>query len=98
MQSPKGETHWNTGTYKEITQGQRIVSSFSFADENGNLVPGKQVKVPGCWPDEILVTVEFLEQDGKTFVSVKEEGIPLIMKVLAKMGWEQQFDKFDKLL
>lgn len=98
MRSPKGETYWNTGTYDEIVPNRKIVSSMSFSDENGKVLRGSEIPVPGAWPDEISVTVEFTPQDGKTHVKVFESGIPLLMKVLAKMGWEQQFDKFEALL
>lgn len=98
MKSPKGEMFWNTGSYKEIVAHKRIVSTMSFSDENGKVVPGSEVKVPGKWPDEITVTVEFKEADGKTRVTITEVGIPLIMKMFAKMGWQQQFDKFETLL
>jgi uncharacterized protein YndB with AHSA1/START domain len=98
MRSPKGEMFWNTGTYKEIIPGKKIVSTMSFSDENGRVVPGSEVKVPGVWPDEILVTVEFKTVEGKTQVTIQEVGIPLIMKLMAKMGWEQQLDKFEVLL
>jgi hypothetical protein len=54
--------------------------------------------VPGKWPDEVSMIFEFKEVDGKTQVTLKEIGIPLIMKMLAKMGWEQQFDKMEALL
>jgi uncharacterized protein YndB with AHSA1/START domain len=98
MKSPSGEMHWNAGTYKEIIPQSRIVSAMTFSDENGKMVPGAEVKVPGSWPDEITLIVEFKEAGGKTLVTIQEIGIPLIMKVFAKMGWEQQFDKFEKLL
>jgi uncharacterized protein YndB with AHSA1/START domain len=98
MKSPQGEMFWNAGTYKEIIPNQKIISSFSFSDETGQIIQGKDVKVPGDWPDEVMVTVEFSENNGKTTVHVTETGIPLIMKLMAKMGWEQQFDKFEALL
>jgi uncharacterized protein YndB with AHSA1/START domain len=98
MRSPKGEMFWNTGTYKEIVANKKIVSTMSFSDENGKVVPGTDVPVPGEWPDEITVTVEFNETEGKTRVAISEVGIPLIMKLFAKMGWQQQFDKFETLL
>lgn len=98
MKSPKGEMFWNTGTYQEIIPHQKIVSSMAFSDETGRVIPGSEVKVPGEWPDQITVTVEFKETNGKTTIAITEVGIPLIMKVLAKMGWEQQLDKFEKLL
>ncbi len=98
MRSPKGDMFYNVGTYKDIVPNQRIISSMSFSDENGNVVKGKDIKVPGEWPDEIVVKVEFRETEGKTRVVVTEVGIPLLMKLFAQMGWQQQFDKFEKLL
>lgn len=98
MRSQKGEMFWNTGIYKEVVANTRIVSALSFCDENGKAVPGSEVPVPGKWPDEIAVTVEFKEASGKTTVTVTEVGIPLIMKFFAALGWQQQLDKFETLL
>ena len=98
MRSPKGEMFWNTGIYKEIALNTRIVSTLSFSDENGKTVPGSEVKVPGKWPDEITVTVEFKEANGKTTVTITEVGIPLIMKFFGTLGWQQQLDKLETLL
>lgn len=98
MRSPKGEMFWNTGSYTEIVPGKKIVSTMSFADENGNAVTGSQIPVPGVWPDAITVETVFTEDNGKTKVAVTETGIPLIMKLFAKMGWEQQLDKFELLI
>ena len=98
MRSPKGEMHWNTGTYKEIVTNKKILSTMSFCDETGKVVPGSEVKLPGEWPNEITVTAEFNEVDGKTKVTITEVGVPLIMKLFAKMGWQQQLDKFETLL
>jgi uncharacterized protein YndB with AHSA1/START domain len=98
MKSPKGETFYNTGTYKEVVPRERILSKMSFADETGKVIPGAEVRVPGAWPDEVTVVAEFKSLDGKTQVTIKETGIPLVMKVFAKFGWEQQFDKLAALL
>jgi len=98
MRSPKGEMFWNTGTYKDIVPNKRIIAQMSFSDENGKVVTGKDIKVPGEWPDEITVKVEFRETGGKTRVQVTEVGIPMVMGLFARMGWNQQFDKFEKLL
>jgi uncharacterized protein YndB with AHSA1/START domain len=98
MKSPKGEMIWNTGIYKEVVLNSRIVSTMSFSDENGKVIPGSKVPVPGSWPDEITVIVEFNESAGKTRVTVTELGIPLIVKPLSKIAWAQQFDKIEPLL
>jgi uncharacterized protein YndB with AHSA1/START domain len=98
MKSNQGRTFWNTGAYKEVVANQRIVSTMSFSDAHGKAIPGSQVSVPGRWPDEITVIVEFNEVDGKARVTVTEVGVPLIVYPLMRMGWDQQFDKIKLLL
>ena len=98
MKSPDDKMFWNTGKYLEIVEHTKIVSSLSFSDENGQVVPAATYGIPGEWPDEVLVTVDFSEVDGKAHVKVQEQGIPMIMSMFAKMGWQQQFDKFDELI
>ncbi len=98
MKSPKGEMFWNTGVYKEVVPNRRIVSTMSFADETGKAVPGSKAPVPGRWPNAVTVIVEFSESSGKTKVTVTEVGLPLIVKILSRVAWDQQFDKIEGLL
>ena len=70
----------------------------SFSNENGKIIPGSQVSVPGKWPNEIAVIVEFSESEGKAKVTVADVGIPFIVYALSKIGWAQQFDKIQSLL
>jgi len=98
MKSAQGRMFWSTGIYKEIVANKKIVSTMSFSNENGKTIPGSQVSVPGKWPDEITVIVEFSESEGKARVTVAEVGIPLIAYPLSKIGWAQQFDKIQSLL
>jgi uncharacterized protein YndB with AHSA1/START domain len=98
MKSAQGRMYWNTGTYKEVVANRKIVSTMSFSNESGKTIPGSQVSVPGQWPDEITVIVEFSESEGKARVTVTEVGIPLIVYAPAKIGWAQQFDKIQLLL
>ena len=98
MKSAQGRMFWSTGTYKEVVANKRIVSTMSFGNQNGKIIPGSQVSVPGKWPNEIAVIVEFSESQGKARVTVAEVGIPLIVYPLSKIGWAQQFDKIQLLL
>jgi uncharacterized protein YndB with AHSA1/START domain len=98
MKSAPGTMFWNTGTYQEVVANQKLVSTTSFSNENGKIIPGSQVSVPGQWPDQITVIVTFSESEGKTRVTVREVGIPLIAYPLMKIGWAQQFDKIQLLL
>ena len=98
MKSQQGTIFWSTGTYREVLANKKIVSTMSFSNENGKTIPGSKVSVPGNWPNEIAVIVEFSESQGKARVTVAEVGIPLIVYPLTKMGWAQQFDKIQSLL
>jgi len=98
MKSEKGRMFWNTGTYKEVVANKKIVSTLSFSNENGKMIPGSRVSVPGQWPNEITVIVEFSESEGKARVTVTEVGIPLIVYAPSKIGWAQQFDKIQLML
>ena len=98
MKSPTGEMSWTTGVYKEVRPNTTIVSTMSFSDATGKAIPGAQVPIPGHWPDAILVTVEFIEVGGKTKVRVTETGVPLLIAIVSRFAWDQQFDKIDALL
>lgn len=98
MKSPQGEMFWNTGVYQEVVPNRRIVSTLSFADETGKAVPGSKAPVPGRWPNAVTVIVEFSESRGLTKVTVTEVGIPLIVTILSRIAWDQQFDKIEGLL
>lgn len=98
MKSPKGEIYWNVGTYKNLIPQKLLVSELQFSDENGKAILGRDVKVPGNWPDAVTVKVDFSDDNGGTRVTVTEVGVPLLMKFFAGLGWNQQFDKLEKLL
>ncbi len=98
MKSPRGDIVWNTGRYEEVTPNVRIVSTLSFADATGRAIPGSQAPVPGHWPNEIRVITGFTDSGGKTKVTVTEVGLPLFVKFLSKIAWNQQFDKVESLL
>jgi uncharacterized protein YndB with AHSA1/START domain len=43
MRSADGKDYWNTGVYREIVEPERIVSTDSFSDEEGNPVPAPRL-------------------------------------------------------
>lgn len=98
MKSPKDQVTWNTGKYTEIVLHKKIASKMSFSDKNGTPISAEQAGFPGNWRDEVTVIVDFIPQGNRTHVRVQEDGIPLLMSLFAKMGWEQQFIKIEKLL
>jgi uncharacterized protein YndB with AHSA1/START domain len=98
MKSEQGKIFWNTGTYREVITNKRIVSTMSFSNENAEVIPGSQVSIPGHWPNEVTIIVDFSGSAGKARVTVREVGVPLIVYPLSRIGWAQQFDKIQSLL
>lgn len=99
MRSPEGQDFWSTGVYKEIVPFKRIVSSDSFSDADGNVVPASHYGMSGNWPLELEVTVTFTETDGKTKFSLQHVGFPdRKNRDLAEAGWNESLDKLTEYL
>jgi uncharacterized protein YndB with AHSA1/START domain len=73
----------------------------SFADKEGNTVPASYYGMSGDWPLEMLVTVMFEEQEGRTLLTLKHSGIDGISDTdrdNMEQGWSQSFDKLAEYL
>ncbi len=91
--------YWGTGIYREIVPPEKIVCTDSFADEKGKVVPATHYGMEGDWPLELLVTVTFAEQEGRTTMTLRHTGIPAgQMRELTEAGWKESFDKLVELL
>lgn len=93
MRSPEGRDYWSTGVYREIVPYTKIVYTDSFANAKGNVVPASHYGMQGDWPLELLVTVTFEENGGKTIMTMRHEGIPSEMMNDCNTGWNESFDK-----
>jgi uncharacterized protein YndB with AHSA1/START domain len=99
MRSPEGEDYWSTGVYREIAEQEKIVTTDSFSDAQGNVVLASHYGMSGDWPLELLVTVTFEEDDGKTKLTLRHEGFPdRENRDLAKAGWNESLDKLAEYL
>jgi uncharacterized protein YndB with AHSA1/START domain len=98
MRSNDGKNFWGKGTYREVIPHRKLIMTDSFADERGNTVPASYYHMPGEWPLELLVTMTFEEEDGKTKFTLKHEGLPEEIKDECRQGWSESFDKLDKIL
>jgi len=67
MQAPNGAAMWGKFVYREIVAPQKIVFVNSFSDSEGNTT---RAPFSPNWPLEILNTVLFTEQDGKTTLAM----------------------------
>ena len=93
MRSPDGHEFWSTGVYREIVPMERLVITDSFADEQGNVVPGAHYGMPDV-PLETEVTVTFEDQEGKTKMTLRHAGMPVGEHgSQAQSGWNESLDK-----
>jgi len=99
MRSPEGQNYWSTGVYREIVPPERIVCTDCFADEKGNVVPATHYGMSSDFPLEMLVTVIFEEEGGKTKFTLRHEGLPPGEDLdNCRVGWNQSLDKLAGLL
>lgn len=99
MRSPEGRDYWSTGVYQEIVTPERIVCTDCFADEKGNVVPATYYGMSSDIPLEMLLTVTFEVQAGRTRIVIRHAGLPPgEMSDLTKAGWNESLDKFAGVL
>jgi len=98
MRSPDGRDFFNSGVFREIVEPERIVLTESIADADGTVVPASHYGLPGDWPAEVVMTVTLEERDGKTAMTVREEGIPKEMRGPGEAGLKESVDKLAEYL
>jgi len=95
MRSPEGKDYWSTGVFREIAKPKKIVCTDSFADEKGNVVPATYYGMSPDFPAEMLMTVTFEVQAGRTRLTLRHDGIPAGDSLdMARAGWNESLDKF----
>jgi uncharacterized protein YndB with AHSA1/START domain len=68
LRSPDGQDMWGRFVYREITPPERLVYIVSFTDERGNIA--RHPWSP-TWPLQVLGTLTFAEQGGRTTVTIR---------------------------
>ncbi|MGZ3789876.1 MAG: SRPBCC family protein [Bacteriovorax sp.] len=99
MQGPDGKVIWDTGVYLEIIPNKKIINSDRFCDKEGSPISPDQVGMPGNWPDELYVIIEFEALNiDQTKMVIRHEGIPKEMHDKCAEGWNSSIDKLQKLI
>jgi uncharacterized protein YndB with AHSA1/START domain len=99
MRGPDGKEYWDTGTFEEIDELNRIVYTDTWADQNGNPVPPSYYGFLGDKPVEMAVQVNLENIGGKTRLTLEHCGFPGGEMIdQAKEGWNQSFDKLAECL
>ena len=96
MRSEEGDDFWSTGIYKEVIPFKKLVFTDNFADENGKVIPASVLKLPGKWPNELLISISLEETNGKTTMIFQHEGVPTELHNDCTSGWQQSFNKLER--
>jgi len=100
-----GKMMWGRFIYKEIIAPEKIIFINSFSDENGGITANPWF--PGPWPLEIMNTVLFTEENGKTTITLHggpinatEEEHAAFVNMMQGMnaGFKGTFDQLDEYL
>jgi uncharacterized protein YndB with AHSA1/START domain len=68
MKTPEGREMWGRWVIREIVPPERLVFVNSFSDEAGGIT---RHPLNPTWPAEVLSTITFAEQNGKTLLTVQ---------------------------
>ena len=99
MKDPNGEVIWSGGVYKEIIPYKKIVTTDHFADEKGNIISANDVGMPGDWPMDALITIEFSDaNEEQVKIIITHEGIPKDMHDDCVEGWNSSLNKLQRLV
>jgi uncharacterized protein YndB with AHSA1/START domain len=87
IRSPEGTDHCMQGVYREIAEPERLVFTFAWEDAEGR--PGR----------EMLVTVTFAEDDGKTRMTFHQAVFESVEdRDGHREGWSSSFDLLEAYL
>jgi len=89
----RGQRLLDTGVYREIVPKGKIVYTDNFSDAEGNPVPASYYGMQGDWPPEMMVTVTFVEDGGRTTMTLRHDGLPPESISDCEAGWAGSFDK-----
>jgi uncharacterized protein YndB with AHSA1/START domain len=95
MRSPEGQDFWSRGVYREIVEPALIIATDTFADADGHVVEPTQYGMSASWPREALLTVTFVEQDGRTTLTLRHAvGAASASEAdMCQQGWNESLDR-----
>jgi uncharacterized protein YndB with AHSA1/START domain len=104
LRAPDGQTMWGRFVYREIVPPERIVLVSSFSDEAGGIT---RHPLAPTWPREMLSTFTFVEEGGKTTMTVRWSPLDASAEELEafergrdgmRAGWGGTLDQFGAYL
>lgn len=72
IREPDGSGCLCSAIFTQISEPERIVYTMCFSDEQGRFVPASSVGADPDWPDRTTVTVTFVEENGRTTITLHQ--------------------------
>jgi uncharacterized protein YndB with AHSA1/START domain len=72
IREPDGSGCLCSALFTEVVAPERIVYTMGFSDEQGRFVTARSVGADPDWPDRTTVTVTFIEQNGRTTLTLRQ--------------------------
>jgi len=105
LRMPDGGEMWGKFVYREIRKPERLVCINSFSDKDGGTTVHPMM---ADWPREMLTTVSFEEQRGKTRITVQWVPVDASTEIerrtfddgrdSMKQGWSGTFEQLEAYL
>jgi uncharacterized protein YndB with AHSA1/START domain/predicted enzyme related to lactoylglutathione lyase len=95
MRSPEGQDFWSRGVYREVKAPERIVSTDTFADADGNIVDPSHYGMSPTWPREAVITLTFADRGGRTDFTLHHHvpGASTNDRDMCRQGWNESLDR-----
>jgi uncharacterized protein YndB with AHSA1/START domain len=103
MKDASGKMYWSAGEFIEVDVPSRLIVRDYLSDERGRKIPAAKYGLPENFPEEIIITIDFVEEGGKTRVNLI---YPLPESAEAREGmkdsgmvegWNSSLDKLELL-
>jgi uncharacterized protein YndB with AHSA1/START domain len=99
IREPDGSGCLCSSIFTEIVESERIVYSLCFSDEQGGFVSAKSAGADDDWPDRTTVTVTFVEQHGRTTMTLHQTVPESVAKRTgAYPSWVEMLDRLSEML
>lgn len=101
IRSQKGKEYWAKGVIQDITFPKKLVYIGSLSDKHGNTLSAHvQQGLSLDWAIEMLIEVEFEEQQGKTKIKITHSGVSQSVpeQEACVAAWEQTLDSLEDYL
>lgn len=99
IRSPEGHECWCRGIYLKIVDSSLIEFSMGIANAKGEFVDPRDVGMDPNWPRETIVTVTFVEQQGRTQFTLRQTvDESLAKRTGAYPSWIEMLDRLAERL